>query len=91
MEIFRIAPVRYPLVGTPSTILVSNRGAREVQTAKGVEIKAAILPEETVTGCAMIPDGDSEQECFKGRWGFGTVFKATLQRGVSRSTYSRGH
>ena len=67
MEIFRIAPVRYPLVGTPSTILVSNSGDREVQTAKGVEIKAAILPEETVTRCAMIPDGDSEEECFKGR------------------------
>ncbi len=67
MEIFRVAPVSYPLVGTDSTVLVSNTGRQEIQTANGVEIKVAVLPEELVTTCSMIPNVDLAGECSKGR------------------------
>ena len=46
MEIFRIAPVTFPLLGTTETHLISSEGDRPVKTSKGIEIKVAILPEE---------------------------------------------
>ncbi len=67
MEIFRIAPVNYPLIGMHTTVLLSNTGGQEVQTLNGVEIKVAILPEELVNTCSMIPNVDVAQECYKGR------------------------
>ena len=67
MEIFRIAPVNYPLIGMHTTVLLSNTGRQEVQTLNGVEIKVAILPEELVNTCSMIPNVDVAEECYKGR------------------------
>ncbi len=67
MEIFRIAPTDYPLTGTHSTVLLSNSGQQEIQTSSGVEIKVAVLLEELVTTCSMIPNVDLAGECSRGR------------------------
>ena len=67
MEIFRISPVSYPLLGTHYTQLISNFGEQLVETAKGVEIKLAILPEDSITNCSMIPNVDMTKDSTKGR------------------------
>lgn len=67
MEIFRIAPTDYPLMGTHSTVLLSNSGEQTIETASGVEIKVAVLAEELVTMCSMVPNVDLASECSRGR------------------------
>lgn len=66
MEIFRISPVTYPLLGTQHTQVISNCGEQQLETVKGVEIKLAILPESVTTGCSMIPNADIGAESSKG-------------------------
>lgn len=55
MEIFRIAPVTFPLPGTTRTRLISSGGDKPVETSKGVEIKVAVLPEEVCARSNAFP------------------------------------
>ena len=68
MEIFRIAPLIYPLTGTANTNLISVSGIREVETTKGVEIKVAVLPDEVYIGsCSIFQGEDCKKDCPKGK------------------------
>ena len=54
MEIFRIAPITYPLPGTTSAQIISCSEKKEVETRKGLEIKVAVLPEDKVSDCSVV-------------------------------------
>ena len=56
MEIFRIAPITFPLLGTTETHLISSKGDMPVETSKGIEIKVAILPEEITVKSETFPN-----------------------------------
>ena len=56
LEIFRIAPFRFPLPGTTSTHVISNTGEGPVEIQNGIEVKVAILPEDCIVSCGMNPD-----------------------------------
>ena len=56
MEIFRIAPITFPLPGTTDTHLISSEGDKPVKTSKGIEIKVAIMPEEIVVKSNAFPN-----------------------------------
>ena len=58
-EIFRIAPLIYPLPGTTSAHVISNSGESDVETLKGIEVKVAILPETCIKTCSIIPNKDN--------------------------------
>ena len=58
MEIFRIAPITFPLPGTTDTHLISSEGDNQVETYKGVEINIAVLPEEIMEKCSIFPRED---------------------------------
>lgn len=63
MEIFRIAPITFPLTGTTDTYLISSEGENPVETYKGVEINVAILPEEIMEKCSIFPKEDPSVTC----------------------------
>ena len=63
MEIFRIAPITFPLPGTTDTLLISSEGENPVETYKGVEINVAILPEEIMENCSIFPKEDPSLTC----------------------------
>ena len=56
MEIFRIAPITFPLPGTTDTHLISSEGDKPVKTSKGIEIKIAIMPEEIIVKSNSFPN-----------------------------------
>ena len=56
MEIFRIAPITFPLPGTKKTCLISSEGDKPVETSKGVEIKVSVLPEEICVNSNAFPN-----------------------------------
>jgi hypothetical protein len=56
MEIFRIAPITFPLPGTTDTHLISSEGDKPVETSKGIEIKVAIMPEEIIVKSNSFPN-----------------------------------
>ena len=58
-EIFRIAPLTYPLPGTTSARVISNSGESEVETLKGIEVKVAVLPETCIKACSILPNMDN--------------------------------
>lgn len=63
MEIFRIAPTTFPLLGTNDTYLISSEGSNPVETYRGVEINIAVLPEEIVEKCSIFPKEDPSMTC----------------------------
>ena len=63
MEIFRIAPITFPLPGTTDTHLISSEGDNQVETYKGVEVNIAVLPEEIVEKCSIFPREDPSVTC----------------------------
>ena len=63
MEIFRIAPISFPLPGTTDTHLISSEGDNPVETYKGVEINVAVLPEEIMEKCSIFPKDDLSVTC----------------------------
>ena len=58
-EIFRIAPLTYPLPGTTSARVISNSGESKVETLKGIEVKVAVLPETCIKACSVLPNMDN--------------------------------
>ena len=63
MEIFRIAPITFPLPGTSDTHLISSEGENQVETYKGVEINIAVLPEDVLEKCSIFPVEDDSVCC----------------------------
>ena len=57
-EIFRIAKVIFPLLGTNDTHLISSEGETTLETYNGIEIIIAILPETTAENCSINPTND---------------------------------
>ena len=56
LEIFRIAPFHFPLPGTTSTVVISNSGKDPVETPNGIEVKVAVLPEDCIANCGVVPN-----------------------------------
>ena len=61
MEIMRIAPLRFPLPQSRgATIISSLKQNQEKETLMGVEIVVAVLPEDQIQKCPVLP---SQHQC----------------------------
>ena len=66
MEIVRIAPLRFPLPHTRGATLISSlKENQERETLKGMEIMIAVLPEQQMLRCPILPPSQSDSRCKK--------------------------
>ena len=68
LEILRIAPLRFPLPNSRGATLISSlKEHQEREMLKGVEIMVAVLPEEQMLGCPILPTSRCDSRCKKNR------------------------